>query len=124
MTNRIGVNFCGMTMDAPTVGLQGVWGSAKSTRASKDSPTPTWGDMLERYDSRPRLGNPSHRVYETPGGMLNSIGLQNPGARHVVDEILPTLDFSETRFIANLSGSSVEDYELITESRRFRCRRP
>ena len=40
--------------------------------------------------------------------MLNAIGLQNPGAEHVVNKILPTLDFSETRFIANVSGSTIE----------------
>ena len=45
--------------------------------------------------------------------MLNSIGLQNPGVRYVVDVILPQLDFSETRFIANLSGSTVEEYAEI-----------
>ena len=61
-----------------------------------------------------RLGNPAHRLAETPGGMLNAIGLQNPGARAVVDTILPTLDFGETRFIANVSGSTVEEYEEVT----------
>ncbi len=47
---------------------------------------------------------------ETTGGMLNAIGLQNPGAPYVVEHILPELDFSETRFIANISGSTVEEY--------------
>ena len=61
-----------------------------------------------------RLGNRPHRLAETPGGMLNAIGLQNPGARFVVDQILPQLDFSETRFIANVSGSTVEEYEEVT----------
>jgi dihydroorotate dehydrogenase (NAD+) catalytic subunit len=46
--------------------------------------------------------------------MLNSIGLQNPGAPHVVESILPTLETSQTRFIANVSGSSIEDYEAVT----------
>ena len=46
--------------------------------------------------------------------MLNAIGLQNPGARYVVDEILPRLDSTETRFIANVSGSTVEEYEEVT----------
>ena len=46
--------------------------------------------------------------------MLNSIGLQNPGSRVVVEEILPGLDNTETRFIANLSGSSVEEYAEVT----------
>jgi len=62
----------------------------------------------------PRLGNQPHRVAETPMGMLNAIGLQNPGTRHVVNEILPSLDFDETRFIANVSGSTVEEYEEVT----------
>lgn len=60
-----------------------------------------------------RLGNAPHRVAETAMGMLNAIGLQNPGARHVVDSILPQLDFSETRYIANVSGSTVEEYAQV-----------
>jgi dihydroorotate dehydrogenase (NAD+) catalytic subunit len=64
-----------------------------------------------------RLGNPAHRVYETPMGMLNAIGLQNPGVDQVVDGILPQLDFEETRFIANVSGSTLEEYIAVT--RRF-----
>ena len=47
--------------------------------------------------------------------MLNSIGLQNPGVDTVVDNILPGLDFSETRFIANVSGSTIEEYERVTK---------
>ena len=47
--------------------------------------------------------------------MLNSIGLQNPGVDKVVDEILPGLDFSETRFFANVSGSTIEEYERVTK---------
>ncbi len=46
--------------------------------------------------------------------MLNSIGLQNPGSRHVVEKILPQLDVGETRFIANLSGATVEEYAAVT----------
>jgi len=49
--------------------------------------------------------------------MLNAIGLQNPGVDRVVDDILPTLDFDETRFIANVSGSTIEEYIEVT--RRF-----
>ncbi len=72
---------------------------------------------LKGTTQEPRLGNPPHRVYETPGGMLNAIGLQNPGVDAVVDRILPTLDFQETRFIANVSGSTIEEYAAVT--RRF-----
>jgi dihydroorotate dehydrogenase (NAD+) catalytic subunit len=73
--------------------------------------------VLKGTTREPRLGNPPHRIYETPMGMLNAIGLQNPGVDHVVRKILPTLDFSETRFIANVCGSTIDDYVEVT--RRF-----
>ena len=73
--------------------------------------------VLKGTTLEPRLGNPAHRIYETPMGMLNAIGLQNPGVDVVVDEILPQLDFSETRFIANVCGSTVQDYAEVC--RRF-----
>ncbi len=73
--------------------------------------------VLKGTTLAPRLGNPPHRVCETPMGMLNAIGLQNPGADHVVRRILPTLDFTETRFIANVCGSTIEEYVEVT--RRF-----
>jgi len=73
--------------------------------------------VLKGTTLAPRLGNPPHRVWETPAGMLNAIGLQNPGVDHVVRHILPTLDFSETRFIANVCGSTIEEYAEV--ARRF-----
>jgi dihydroorotate dehydrogenase (NAD+) catalytic subunit len=73
--------------------------------------------VLKGTTSTARAGNPAHRLAETPEGMLNAIGLQNPGAEHVVRSILPALDFSETRFFANVCGSSIEEYVEVT--RRF-----
>ncbi len=71
--------------------------------------------ILKGTTREPRLGNPPHRVFETPMGMLNAIGLQNPGVAAVVDDILPQLDFSETRFIANACGSTIEEYVAVCE---------
>ena len=56
--------------------------------------------------------------------MLNAIGLQNPGAEHVVRKILPTLDFSETRFFANVSGSTIEEYAEVTRRSTIRPSTP
>ena len=71
--------------------------------------------MYDRLaNHRPQESMEWHRVYETPAGMLNAIGLQNPGVKHVVKQILPQLDFSETRFIANVSGSTIEEYAEVT----------
>lgn len=71
--------------------------------------------VLKGTTGEARLGNSPHRVCETPDGMLNAIGLQNPGVDAVVDEILPGLDFSETRFFANVSGSTIDEYVRVTE---------
>jgi dihydroorotate dehydrogenase (NAD+) catalytic subunit len=110
--------FCGMDFASPIVLLSGCVGFGEEyTRVEGFSNTDAGAVVLKGTTGQPRLGNPPHRVYETPMGMLNAIGLQNPGVDHVVRRILPTLDFSETRFIANVSGSTIEEYVDVT--RRF-----
>ena len=59
---------------------------------------------------RPRVGNPTPRVTETPGGMLNSIGLQNPGVDAVIEKYAPLWQAWRTPVIVNVAGESVEDY--------------
>jgi dihydroorotate dehydrogenase (NAD+) catalytic subunit len=109
------LNICGMAFATPLVLLSGCVGFGEEyTRVVGFSHHDVGAVCLKGTTLNPRLGNPPHRVYETAMGMLNAIGLQNPGARYVVDKILPTLDFSETRFIANVSGSTVEEYFEVT----------
>ena len=104
-----------MRFATPLVLLSGCVGFGEEyTRVEGFSNTHVGAVCLKGTTLRPRLGNAPHRVMETPGGMLNSIGLQNPGSEVVVEHILPSLDFGETRFIANLSGGSVEEYAAIT----------
>ncbi|MBI5450338.1 MAG: dihydroorotate dehydrogenase [Gammaproteobacteria bacterium] len=111
----LATRFCGMHLDTPLVLLSGCVGFGEEyTRINGFSNRDVGAVCLKGTTLAPRLGNPPHRVYETPMGMLNAIGLQNPGARHVVDSILPELDFTETRFIANVSGSTVEEYFEVT----------
>lgn len=110
--------FCGLQLDSPIVLLSGCVGFGEEyTRIEGFSNTDVGAIVLKGTTLEPRLGNPPHRVYETPMGMLNAIGLQNPGVDTVVDDILPALDFGETRFMANVCGSTVEDYAAVT--RRF-----
>jgi dihydroorotate dehydrogenase (NAD+) catalytic subunit len=110
--------FCGMDFASPIVLLSGCVGFGEEyTRVEGFSNSDAGAIVLKGTTGEARLGNPPHRVYETPMGMLNAIGLQNPGVDHVVRRILPTLDFSETRFIANVSGSTIEEYVEVT--RRF-----
>jgi dihydroorotate dehydrogenase (NAD+) catalytic subunit len=106
--------FCGMPFDTPIVLLSGCVGFGEEyTRVKGFSNKDVGAVCLKGTTLEPRLGNKPHRVMETPGGMLNAIGLQNPGTRHVIDEILPKLDFEETRFIANISGSTIEEYAEV-----------
>jgi dihydroorotate dehydrogenase (NAD+) catalytic subunit len=116
--NPLRSEFCGMTFDTPLVLLSGCVGFGNEyTRVAGFSHRDVGAVCLKGTTLKPRPGNAPHRVYETPMGMLNAIGLQNPGVDHVVSHILPQLDFSETRYIANLSGSTVEEYAEVT--RRF-----
>jgi dihydroorotate dehydrogenase (NAD+) catalytic subunit len=111
-------DFCGLRLDSPIVLLSGCVGFGEEyTRIEGFSNRDAGAIVLKGTTLEPRLGNPPHRVYETPMGMLNAIGLQNPGVDKVVDEILPGLDFTETRFMANVCGSTIEDYAAVT--RRF-----
>jgi dihydroorotate dehydrogenase (NAD+) catalytic subunit len=114
----LAVEFLGLKLVSPIVLLSGCVGFGEEyTRVEGFSNTAVGAIVLKGTTREPRLGNPPHRIYETPMGMLNAIGLQNPGVDHVVRKILPTLDFSETRFIANVCGSTIEDYVEVT--RRF-----
>ena len=112
----LAIDYCGLPMASPIVLLSGCVGFGEEyTRVAGFSNRDVGGIVLKGTTREPRLGNPPHRVYETPAGMLNAIGLQNPGMDKVVDEILPTLDFSETRFMANVCGSTIEDYAAVTK---------
>jgi dihydroorotate dehydrogenase (NAD+) catalytic subunit len=114
----LAVDFCGLRLASPIVLLSGCVGFGEEyTRVEGFSNRDVGAIVLKGTTREPRLGNPAHRVYETPMGMLNAIGLQNPGADDVIDRILPTLDFTETAFFANVCGSTIEDYVEVT--RRF-----
>jgi dihydroorotate dehydrogenase (NAD+) catalytic subunit len=115
---RLRNEFCGLTLNSPIVLLSGCVGFGEEyTRVQGFSNRDVGAIVLKGTTLEPRLGNAPHRIAETPMGMLNAIGLQNPGVEVVIRDILPKLDFSETRFIANVCGSTIEDYAEVT--RRF-----
>ena len=112
----LSVEYCGLSLNSPIVLLSGCVGFGEEyTRIEGFSNRDVGAVVLKGTTREPRLGNNPHRIYETPMGMLNAIGLQNPGMDVVIDEILPGLDFSETRFIANVCGSTIEDYAAVTK---------
>jgi dihydroorotate dehydrogenase (NAD+) catalytic subunit len=114
----LATRFCGLELASPIVLLSGCVGFGEEyTRVAGFSNRDVGAIVLKGTTGLARAGNPPHRLAETPEGMLNAIGLQNPGAEHVVRSILPSLDFGETRFFANVCGSTIEEYVEVT--RRF-----
>ena len=117
-SSRLKLEFCGLEFASPIVLLSGCVGFGEEyTRVAGFSNRDVGAIVLKGTTLAPRLGNQPHRVWETPGGMLNAIGLQNPGADAVVGSILPELDFDETRFVANVCGSTIDEYAEV--ARRF-----
>src|SRR5262250_3620592 len=85
-TSPLRIDFCGLDFATPLVLLSGCVGFGEEyTRIEGFSNRDAGAVVLKGTTGKPRLGNPPHRVYETPAGMLNAIGLQNPGVAHVVE---------------------------------------
>ncbi|SMM97877.1 Dihydroorotate dehydrogenase, catalytic subunit [uncultured Candidatus Thioglobus sp.] len=116
MHKNLKTKFCGLSLDSPIVLLSGCVGFGEEyTRIQGFSNTDVGAICLKGTTLEPRLGNIPSRVIETPEGMINAIGLQNPGTDAVINDIMPALDKAETRFIINISGSSVAQYGEIAK---------
>ncbi len=108
------VNVAGVEFNNPLIAASGTFGFGKEYGEfyplSKLGGISCKGITLE-----PRQGNPAPRVTETPAGMLNAVGLQNPGVDHFINHDLPWLKEQNTKIIANVAGSSYEDYIAMAE---------
>jgi dihydroorotate dehydrogenase (NAD+) catalytic subunit len=114
----LSIRFCNLHLQSPLVLLSGCVGFGDEyTRVEGFSNRDIGAVILKGTTLEPRLGNPPHRVFETPSGMLNAIGLQNPGCSYVITHVLPKLPHHETQFWANINGSSVEEY--VEVARQF-----
>ena len=116
MQNNLQTSFCGMSLNSPIILLSGCVGFGEEyTRIKGFSNSDVGAVCLKGTTLEPRLGNKLHRIAETPNGMLNAIGLQNPGTNAVINDIMPGLNKKETKFIINISGSTVEEYGEIAK---------
>ena len=106
--NRLNVDFCGVDFNNPIVPASGTYGYGREYEClyplSKLGGISVKGTTLHR-----REGNPAPRVAETPSGMLNSVGLQNGGVDKFLSYELPNLLTKDTRIIANIAGSTIEE---------------
>ena len=109
------VNLCGIEMDNPIIPASGTFGFGYEFASIYDiNVLGTFSFKGTTKDAR--FGNPTPRIAETPMGMLNSVGLQNPGVQQVISDELPKLKaVFKKPVMANVSGFSVEDYAYTCE---------
>lgn len=107
--NRLEVNLPGLNLKNPIMPASGCFGFGKEFGGLYDL-SKLGAIMIKATTVEPRFGNPTPRVAETSAGMLNAIGLQNPGLEKVLSEELPWLEKFDVPIIANVAGSTEEDY--------------
>ena len=105
------VNFAGIEFKNPVVTASGTFGFGHEYGEYFDL-AEIGGICTKGLTPRPRLGNPAPRIAETTGGMLNAVGLQNPGVDEFIRTELPFLRRHNTRVIANFSAESIEDFGI------------
>lgn len=112
---RLNVELCGLKLDNPVIPASGCFGYGKEFAELYDI------NMLGTFSFKgttkePRFGNATPRIAEAPSGMLNSVGLQNPGVEHVIEHELPEMKkYFTKKVIANISGFSEEEYVYCAE---------
>lgn len=103
------VNICGIEFNNPVIAASGTFGFGKEFANYIDI-NKLGGISSKGLTLHKNLGNKGVRIYETPSGIMNSIGLQNPGIEYFIKEELPFLESKDAVTIANLGGHSIEDY--------------
>ena len=107
---NLSVDLCGLRLQNPVIPASGCFGYGKEFSELYDI------DCLGSFSFKgttlhPRFGNPAPRIAEAPCGMLNAVGLQNPGVEHVIAHELPEMkEYFHQPVIANVSGFSIEEY--------------
>lgn len=108
------VNLAGMTMKNPIVVASGTFGFGREYAQFYDLGE-LGGICAKGLTLHRREGNPAPRIAETPMGILNSVGLQNPGVDAFIEHELPFMRQYDTKVIANISGNTPEEYGIMCE---------
>ncbi|MER2262794.1 MAG: dihydroorotate dehydrogenase [Psychrobacillus sp.] len=112
--SRLAVELPGLSLKNPIMPASGCFGFGKEYAQLYDL-SQLGAIMIKATTLETRLGNPTPRVAETPAGMLNAIGLQNPGLAKVMANELPWLEQYDVPIIANVAGTLTEDYVAVAE---------
>ena len=114
--SRLAVEFCGITMKNPIVAASGTFGFGLEYDGYLDLNTEVGAISVKGLTPTARPGNAGVRIAETPSGVLNCIGLENPGAEAFVTDILPSLAQYDVPIFANISGNTLEEYEFMAKT--------
>ena len=112
--SRLNIELPGLTLKNPIMPASGCFGFGREYSQFYDL-SELGAIMIKATTTEPRFGNPTPRVAETSAGMLNAIGLQNPGLEKVMSEELPWLSQYDVPIIANVAGSVEEDYVKVAK---------
>ena len=104
------VEFLGKTLLSPIIGASGTYGYGVEYADMVDF-SKIGGVSSKGLTLNPKAGNMGERLWETPSGLMNSIGLQNPGVKHFIQHELPQMKTLNTAIFANLGGNCAEDYQ-------------
>lgn len=114
MTDKLSLKFAGVDFKNPLIPASGAFGYGREFEHFY--PLSTLGGIsVKGTTGTKRNGNLPPRIAETPSGMLNSVGLQNPGVDHFIKIELPNLKTKDTVIIANIAGSTADEYREIAE---------
>jgi dihydroorotate dehydrogenase (NAD+) catalytic subunit len=111
---NMAVELAGVEFQNPVMAASGTFGFGREFQEFIDL-NQLGGISVKGLSLKPRLGNPAPRIAEVPAGILNSVGLQNPGVHAFIKEELPFLKKFNTKIIANVSGSTIEEYCEMVE---------
>lgn len=110
----LSVNLPGLALKNPIMPASGCFGFGREYSKFYDLGL-LGAVMMKAATQNERYGNATPRVAETSSGMLNAIGLQNPGVERIIEKEVPFLASYDTCIIANIAGSSVEEYKIVAE---------
>ncbi|KOO49343.1 dihydroorotate dehydrogenase [Viridibacillus arvi] len=113
--NRLQVELPGLSLKNPIIPASGCFGFGQEYAQLYDL-SKLGAIMIKATTLETRSGNPTPRVAETAAGMLNAIGLQNPGLEHVLAHELPWLEKYDVPIIANVAGTETADYVAVAEA--------
>jgi dihydroorotate dehydrogenase (NAD+) catalytic subunit len=111
---NLSVNIAGLKLKNPVIAASGTFGFGKEYAEFMDL-SQLGGISVKGLTLKPRPGNKPPRIAETPAGILNSVGLQNPGVEAFLREEIPFLRQFDTAIIANIAGNTMEDYCEMAE---------